>query len=82
MLVVVLLLSLSLAMDDGEFNHGDGGGGGGGPMTAKLHWNSVLSIPNACYMCLYIGNFYLTATLDHYKYMKMPISLLPPWIVD
>jgi hypothetical protein len=33
-------------------------------------------------MCLNIGNFYLTATLDRYEYMKMPISLFPPWIVD
>ncbi len=48
--------------------------------TAKLHWNSVLSTPNARYMCLDIGNFYLSATLDHYKYMKMPIGLFPPWI--
>ncbi len=50
-------------------------------MTAKLHWNSVLSTPNARYMCLGIRNFYLTATLDHNEYMKMPISLFPPWIV-
>jgi hypothetical protein len=49
--------------------------------TAKLHWNSILSTPKARYMCLDIGNFYLTATLDQYEYMKMPISLFPPWIV-
>ena len=49
--------------------------------TAKLHWNSVLSTPGAKYMCLDIGNFYLSATLDRYEYMKMPISLFPPWIV-
>jgi hypothetical protein len=35
--------------------------------TAKLHWNSVLSTPNARYMCLDIGNFYLSATLDRYE---------------
>ena len=50
--------------------------------TAKLHWNSVLSTPGAKYMCLDIGNFYITATLDRYEYMKMPINLFPPWIVD
>jgi hypothetical protein len=50
-------------------------------MTAKLHWNSILSTPNACYMCLDIRIFYLTATFECYKYMKMPISLFPPWIV-
>ena len=48
--------------------------------TAKLHWhwNSVLSTPDAKYMCLDIGNFYLLATLDRYEYMKMPINLFPP----
>ena len=29
--------------------------------TSKLHWNSVLSTPNAKYMCLDIKNFYLSA---------------------
>ena len=50
--------------------------------TVKLHWNSVLSTPNAKYMCLDIGNFYLSATLDRYKYMKMPINLFPQWTID
>jgi hypothetical protein len=49
--------------------------------TAKLYCNSILSTPNACYMCLDIGIFFLTATLDRYEYMKMPISLFPPWII-
>ncbi len=51
--------------------------------TSKLHWNSVLSTPNAKYMCLDIKNFYLLAPLDRYKYMRMllPYSLFPPWIV-
>jgi hypothetical protein len=49
--------------------------------TTKLHWNSVLSTLKAHYICLNIGNFYLTAMLDWYKYMKMPISLFPPWII-
>ena len=30
-------------------------------------------------MCLDIKNFYLTASLDHFKYMKMPLSLFPSW---
>ena len=42
-------------------------------------WNSVLSTKGAKYMCLNIKNFYLTAPLDRYKYMKMPISLFPSW---
>jgi hypothetical protein len=49
--------------------------------TAKLHWNSILNTPKARYMCLNIGNFYLTAMLDCYKYMKMPLRFSPPWII-
>jgi hypothetical protein len=49
--------------------------------TSKLHWNSVLSTPKACCMCLDIGNFYLTATLDRYENMNMPINHFPPWII-
>jgi hypothetical protein len=45
-------------------------------------WNSILSTPGAKYMCLDIKNFYLTAPLDRYKYMKMPIALFPEWIVE
>ncbi len=44
-------------------------------ITSKLMWNSVLSTEGAKYMCLDINNFYLTAPLDWYKYMKMPLSL-------
>jgi hypothetical protein len=48
--------------------------------TSKLMWNSVLSTPGAKYMCLDIKNFYLTAPLDRFEYMKMPIGLFPTWI--
>ena len=47
--------------------------------TSKLMWNSVLSTKGAKYMCLDIKNFYLTAPLDWYEYMKMPLSLFPTW---
>jgi hypothetical protein len=50
--------------------------------TAKLHWNSVVSTPNAKYMCLYIKIFYLTAALEYFKYMKMPLALFPSWIFE
>lgn len=40
-----------------------------------------MSTPNAKYICLDIKNFYLTAALEYYKYMKMPLSLFPKWIV-
>jgi hypothetical protein len=48
---------------------------------AKLHWNRVVSTPNAKYMCLDIKKNYLTAALEYYKYMKMPLSLFLIWIV-
>ena len=47
--------------------------------TSKLMWNSVLSTDNAKYMCLDIKNFYLTANLDRYEYMKIPMSIFPAW---
>ena len=50
--------------------------------TAKMHWNSVVSTPDAKYMCLDIKNFYLTAALEYYEYMKMPLALFPQWIVE
>ncbi len=42
--------------------------------TSKLMWNSILSTEGAKYMCLYVKNFYLSAPLDRFKYMKL---LLP-----
>jgi hypothetical protein len=32
-------------------------------------------------MCLDIKNFYLSAFLDWFEYMKMPVVLFPAWIV-
>jgi hypothetical protein len=49
--------------------------------TSKLMWNSVLSTEGAKYMCLDIKNFYLTAPLDCFECMKMPIILFPNWTV-
>ncbi len=48
--------------------------------TSKLLWNSVLSTEGARYTCLDIKNFYLTAALDYYEYMKIPLALFPEWI--
>ncbi len=50
--------------------------------TAKLHWNSVISTENARYMCLDIKNFYLTAALKYFEYMKIPLALFPAWTVE
>ncbi len=50
--------------------------------TSKLMWNSVLSTPGAKYMCLDIKKNYLTAPLDWFEYMKMPIGWFPQWIIE
>jgi hypothetical protein len=33
-------------------------------------------------MCLDLALFYLTANLEYYEYMKMPIALFPQWIIE
>ncbi len=48
--------------------------------TSKLLWNSVLRMDGVRYMCIDIKKFYLTAALDYYEYMKMPLALFPVWI--
>ncbi len=50
--------------------------------TSKLMWNSVLSTEGGRYMCLDIENFYLTAPLDCYEYMKIPLNIFPEWIIS
>ncbi len=47
---------------------------------AKIHWNSVINTLGTRFMCLDIKNFYLTACLEYYKYMQMPLTLFPEWI--
>ncbi len=49
--------------------------------TAKLLWNSMLSMPGAQYMTLDIKNFYLSAPLDRFEFMHIPFALFPPWII-
>eukprot|EP00804_Cyclotella_cryptica_P004967 CCRYP_014094-RA/>CCRYP_014094-RA protein AED:0.12 eAED:0.01 QI:0/0/0/1/1/1/2/0/1245 len=45
--------------------------------TSKILWNSVLSTEGAKFMGVDIKSFYLTAPLDQYEYMKMPIDVFP-----
>jgi hypothetical protein len=40
----------------------------------------MLSTKGAKYMCLNLKNFYLTAALDYFEYMKIPLALFPEWI--
>jgi hypothetical protein len=50
--------------------------------TAKLHWNSVISTQGAKYMCLDIKKNHLTARLEYFLYMQMPLVLFPEWIQE
>jgi hypothetical protein len=50
--------------------------------TAKLLWNSMLSTPNAKFMCLNIKKKYLSAPFDRYKYIQIAFALFPPWIIN
>jgi hypothetical protein len=51
-------------------------------VTAKLHWNSVVSSVMAKYMYIDIFFFYLTAKLEYFKYMRIPLALYPEWIIE
>jgi hypothetical protein len=46
-------------------------------VTTKILWNSVLNTPNAKFACFNIKSFFLTAPLDCYEYMKMPLDIFP-----
>ena len=50
--------------------------------TSKILWNSVLSTPGAKFMGIDIKSFYLTAPLDRYEYMKMPLAVFPQHVRD
>jgi hypothetical protein len=49
---------------------------------AKLHCNSVISTKGAKYMCLDVKLFYLTAKLEYFEYMRMPLELFLIWIQE
>jgi len=50
--------------------------------TAKLLFNSVLSTPGARFMTADIKDFYLGTPMDRYEYMRIPIDMLPPAIIE
>ena len=45
--------------------------------TAKLHWNIVLSIPNARYHIVEFKNFYLSNPISNKEYYKIAINIIP-----
>jgi hypothetical protein len=42
----------------------------------------VVSTANVKYMCLDIKNVYLTAALEYFQYMKIPLALFPAWTIE
>eukprot|EP00956_Cyclotella_meneghiniana_P026599 scaffold57893_cov25-Cyclotella_meneghiniana.AAC.1 len=51
-------------------------------VTSKILWNSVISTENARYVTADLKLFYLTAPMDRYEYMRMPIKIIPQHIID
>ena len=50
--------------------------------TSKVLWNSVLSTKDAKYMCVDISSFYLTAPMERYEYMRMPLEIFPEHTIE
>ncbi|KAL7479933.1 hypothetical protein ACHAW6_007838 [Cyclotella cf. meneghiniana] len=51
-------------------------------VTSKIMWNSIVSTPNAKYVTADLKLFYLTAPMDRYEYMRMPLRIIPEHIID
>ena len=50
--------------------------------TTKIHFNSVISTPNAKFTTADIENFYLNNILPESEWMKLPISIIPNEIIQ
>jgi hypothetical protein len=51
-------------------------------VSSKLFWNSTISTPGARFARADIKNMYLKTPLDQFEYMRTPISLSPPDIIN
>lgn len=51
-------------------------------MIIKLHWKSVISTPGAKYMTFDVKDFKLNMPMDHNKYIRIPIYMIPPKFMD
>ncbi|KAL7478294.1 hypothetical protein ACHAW6_004064 [Cyclotella cf. meneghiniana] len=45
-------------------------------------WNSIMSTPNVHFVTTDLKLFYLTAPMDCYKYMHMPIKIIPEHFIE
>ena len=50
--------------------------------TTKLLFNSVVSTPGAKFMTIDIKNMYLMSDMPSPEYMKIPVDVIPPEIMD
>ena len=50
--------------------------------TAKILLNSVISTPGAKFLGIDIKDFYLGTLMTQYEYMRIPLQMLPPAIVE
>ena len=50
--------------------------------TAKLHWNSIISISYGKYPVVDVKNFYLENPMKKAKYYKIVLKLIPQEIID
>ena len=53
-----------------------------GLITAKIMLNSVISTPGAKCLVIDLKDFYLNNDMERYKYMRIPLNLLPQEIID
>jgi hypothetical protein len=51
-------------------------------LTVKLLFNSVISTPQAKFMCINIKDFYLCTPMSQYKYFRMKLELFPNDIIE
>ncbi len=51
-------------------------------VSSKILWNSTISTKGARFAGADIKNMYLETPLDHYEYMKIPLSLFPQDIIE
>jgi hypothetical protein len=50
-------------------------------LTVKLLFNSIISTPQAKFMCININNFYLCTPISRYEYFRMKLELFPDDII-
>ncbi len=51
-------------------------------LTVKLLFNSVISTPQAKFMCIDIKDFYLCTPMERYEYFSMKLELFPEDIIE